>query len=342
MVSTHAIYRVANSAFSVNDLLNGLLRIITNSFKSNKVTIILSQNGKKNFLKYTLQKHKKVNITRGRKNILNKTEEFVLKTSKTIFHLHFIAVPLLFINNLGLLSIRRSSKDIPFESYDKEMLVALTEEIAIVLRNYQLYEDQQKTVIGAVKAMTKFLDKRAPTSHINMEFFSSVIQKLAKKTNLNNSQILSLKYAAMLHDAGKLDIPLDILLKKNAPLTKEEIEIIKKHPVKGAKLIKDLKTLRPIIPIILHHHEKYDGTGYPSNLKKNQIPIEARIMSIIDAFDAMIFGRPYKDRMNLKEAIEEIKKHKSTQFDPKIVDYFVEIVGQKSMQRKLHRLIKKS
>lgn len=84
--------------------------------------------------------------------------------------------------------------------------------------------------------------------------------------------------------------------------------------------------MRPVIPIIMHHHEKYDGTGYPSKLKKLQIPYGARIMAVADAFEAMVYGRPYRERMDINSAVKEIKKKGGTQFDPRVVDAFLKIV----------------
>ena len=128
-----------------------------------------------------------------------------------------------------------------------------------------------------------------------------------------------------MHDAGKADIPAAILT-KTTKLTDEEYDIIKKHPVKGAQILRPLQVLRPVIPIIMHHHEKYNGAGYPSRLKGEQIPLGARIMSVADAFEAMVYGRPYRQRRDIDSAIREIKKKSGTQFDPKIVEAFLRVI----------------
>ena len=129
----------------------------------------------------------------------------------------------------------------------------------------------------------------------------------------------------MLHDAGKVDIPLEILT-KTTKLTPGEYRIIKRHPVKGAQILRHLQILKPVIPIIMYHHEKYNGTGYPSRLKKRQIPQGARIMAVADAFEAMVYGRPYRQRLDIASAIKEIKKKSGTQFDPKVVEAFLKVV----------------
>jgi len=142
---------------------------------------------------------------------------------------------------------------------------------------------------------------------------------------LDEKQLQSLKYASLLHDAGKADIPAEILT-KTTKLTDEEYSIIKKHPVRGAQILRPLQILRPAIPIIMYHHEKYNGTGYPSQLKGGQIPLGARIMSVADAFEAMVYGRPYRQRMDIASAIKEVKKKSGSQFDPKVVEVFLKVI----------------
>jgi HD-GYP domain-containing protein (c-di-GMP phosphodiesterase class II) len=135
----------------------------------------------------------------------------------------------------------------------------------------------------------------------------------------------------MLHDTGKVDIPLEILT-KTTKLTPKEYKIIKTHPLKGAQILRPLQILKPVIPIIMHHHERYNGTGYPSKLKKGQIPQGARIMAVADAFEAMVYGRPYRERMSVDIAVREIKKKSGTQFDPKVVEAFLKVakkIGKK-------------
>jgi HD-GYP domain-containing protein (c-di-GMP phosphodiesterase class II) len=115
------------------------------------------------------------------------------------------------------------------------------------------------------------------------------------------------------------------ILTKTTKLTPKEFSIIKRHPLKGAQILRHLQILKPVIPIIMHHHEKYDGTGYPSRLKKGQIPAGARIMAVADAFEAMVYGRPYRERVDINLAIKEIKKKSGTQFDPKVVEAFLKV-----------------
>jgi putative nucleotidyltransferase with HDIG domain len=204
------------------------------------------------------------------------------------------------------------------------MLVTISEQVIIGIKNLQLYEEQQKIVLGSIKSLVTLLDMRVPQEYTHSPFFSRLVTIIAQQMHLDEKQIESLKYASLLHDAGKIDIPLEILT-KTTKLTPKEYKIIKRHPVKGAQILRPLQILRPVVPIIMHHHEKYDGTGYPSKLKKGQIPLGARIMAVADAFEAMVYGRPYRERIDINSAIKEIKKKSGTQFDPRVVEAFLKI-----------------
>ncbi len=192
-------------------------------------------------------------------------------------------------------------------------------------------------MIGYIKSLTHLLDKYIPTSYLHAKSVFRLMKAMGKEMGLSKSEIKSLEYASMLHDAGKLQIPFK-LLKKQRPLTKQEYKIIMKHPKTGVELIKDLGALKPVAPIIMHHHERYDGEGYPSKLKKDEIPLGARILSVIDAFDAMFFGRPYKKKMSLEDVEKELKKQAGVQFDPKIIEHFLKILRKKAMKQFLHIL----
>ena len=130
-----------------------------------------------------------------------------------------------------------------------------------------------------------------------------------------------LEYGAFLHDVGKLEIGRDVL-NKTESLSKTEWDFVHQHPLWGAEILKPIKTLQPVIPAIKHHHENYDGSGYPDGLKGESIPFYARILRVIDSFDAMTTTRPYRRAQSREKALEEITKYSGQQYDPKIVDAF--------------------
>ncbi len=145
---------------------------------------------------------------------------------------------------------------------------------------------------------------------------------LAGILEINDKRTLDdIRKGALLHDVGKIAIP-DSILKKPRPLTQDEWKKIKLHPTLGYGLIKEIKLLEQVGNIILYHHEKYDGTGYPKGLKKEKIPLEARIFALADALDAITSYRPYRKERDFKTAKKEIQAHSGTQFDPRVVDAF--------------------
>lgn len=149
---------------------------------------------------------------------------------------------------------------------------------------------------------------------------------VGKKLGLSDDDLEILKLGGLFHDIGKMGIPDNILLKPTK-LTDDEYAQIKTHPLIGASILSNGTIFKDIIPVVKYHHEKYDGTGYPSKLKGADIPLSARIIAITDTFDAMISKRIYRDALSLDSVKEEFKKCKGTQFDPKLVDIFLDILN---------------
>ena len=152
-----------------------------------------------------------------------------------------------------------------------------------------------------------------------------IVKTLAVYLKVNSDGLKELEYASLLHDIGIIDVPRHILSKRSG-LSSREFKVIRGHTEQSVALIAPVEFLKPVLPIILHHHEKYDGSGYPSGLKKEQIPLGARVLSVVDAFEAMVYGRPYRRRMDIASAIKEVKRKSGTQFDPKIVVAFLKVI----------------
>ena len=131
-----------------------------------------------------------------------------------------------------------------------------------------------------------------------------------------------IKYCGLLHDLGKIAVS-DTILNKPYDLTEDERTQIERHPTEGAAVLSPLSFLRPGISIVRHHHEKFDGTGYPDRLKADKIPLAARILTCADAFDAMTSNRPYRLKMTKEKAFDELKSNAGSQFDPEVVDVFL-------------------
>lgn len=149
--------------------------------------------------------------------------------------------------------------------------------------------------------------------------------ELAKRLKIDKKEIELIRKASGLHDIGKINIPQEILQKPGA-LTKKEYNIIKLHSLIGFEMVKNISEYEELALIVKHHHERYDGKGYPNCLQQTQIPLGSRIICIADAYVAMISERPYRRTFTQSQAIDELIKHKNTQFDPQLVDVFVEMV----------------
>ena len=320
----HSIYRLINSTYELTDLVSRLARLICQIFHAQYCLILLLDSAKQHsILKCVISKKKKSIIDKKAK-ISGGMEKRILKTLSSIRRDNVLGIPMICEDIMGIIIIKRNKNDFSFDGFDQEMLMTIIEQAIIGIKNLQLYEDQQKMILGSIKSLVTLLDTRVPQEYTHSPYFSRLVTALGQQMHLDEKQIESLKYASLLHDTGKVDIPLEILT-KTTKLTTKEYNIIKRHPVKGAQILRPLQILRPVIPIIMHHHEKYNGTGYPSRLKKGQIPQGARIMAVADAFEAMVYGRPYRERMDTNSAIKEIKKKSGTQFDPKVVEAFLKV-----------------
>lgn len=188
-------------------------------------------------------------------------------------------------------------------------------------------EEKDIELVASIKTLISVINAKDRYTYGHSERVVLYSKLLAEKLGLSMEDKSNLIQGSFMHDIGKINISKEILLKK-MPLTKEEWEILKSHPEEGIEIIKPVKSLEKIIPIIKHHHERFDGTGYPNNLKGEEIPYLARVLSVVDSFDAMTSNRPYNKRKTYEEAIVELRKFSGTQFDPSIAEKFIEVIEE--------------
>jgi len=201
----------------------------------------------------------------------------------------------------------------------------------LVQTNHALYDslrdlDESQNIIFTLALALESKDKY---SRGHSERVAEYAVALAGYLGLAEKDKQNLHQAAILHDTGKIGIP-DIILNKPSKLSKEEWEIMKSHPERGAIICSKLKFAQELLPVIRHHHERFDGTGYPDGLKGKAIPYLARIVAIVDAFDAITSQRPYRAAQTLEQALEELGLNAGTQFDPDLALAFVRMYRQKS------------
>lgn len=188
-------------------------------------------------------------------------------------------------------------------------------------------EAEHIDLITSIKTLISVINAKDRYTYGHTERVVMYSRLLGDKLGLSDEDKKTLKYGAYLHDIGKINIAKEILIKK-MPLTNEEWETLKQHPASGVEIIKSVDSLKNVIPLILHHHERYDGRGYPGGLKGEEIPYLARILTVVDSFDAMTSNRPYNTRKTYDEAIIELDKCSGSQFDPDITRAFIEVIKE--------------
>ncbi len=216
----------------------------------------------------------------------------------------------------------------------KEQNTALHKQNVILARRIEestknlarLYEDLRSTYMRTVKVLAHAIDARDHYTHSHSENVAKYAVIIAEELHLSVEQIETVREACELHDLGKIGIE-DSILMKPGPLTSQEWEMIKKHPLIGAQILEPLTFLDSVIDLVKQHHEHYDGTGYPEGLTGQDILFGSRIIHLADAYDAMRSPRSYrKIPFSKEETILEIKMHSGTQFDPKVVEAFLKVV----------------
>ena len=187
------------------------------------------------------------------------------------------------------------------------------------------YEQLEKAYLESIEVLRYTVEAKDPYTRGHSDRVSEYSVLIGKKMGLSDDELKTLQIGGLFHDVGKIGIPDSILLKE-AKLTDDEYSQIKNHPTIGAHILQNATIFKDIIPIVKHHHEKYDGNGYPGKLKGEEIPFMARIAAVADTFDAMTSKRSYRDPLSLDIVKAEIEKYSGTQFDPEIAKVFLNIL----------------
>jgi len=228
-------------------------------------------------------------------------------------------------NCIGALCLIRTKDIHKFTTGQLSTFSLFAGKAALSIENTKLYTELEDSYLDAVGALANAIETRDKytAGHTDRVWKNSL--GIAKILKWNQDKIKELRMGAILHDIGKIGAP-DAILNKPGPLTPEEQAVMKTHPELGAHIIREIKFLQPALPYILYHHERFDGNGYPDGLKGDNIPIQGRLLAVVDTFDAIITDRPYRKGRSIDEAVEEIKRNSGTQFDPVIVEVFLEAI----------------
>lgn len=260
------------------------------------------------------------------KKVMDEKMPYLIKDGKKSGSL--MAIPLRIRSEVfGILVSLRRDEALPFNERDLYFSNFLTEKASSLIENLALYENIYENLFSTLYAFVEAIEARDPYTKQHSTRVSSYAISIATAMGCSQGEIDGLNVAGNLHDIGKIGIPDHILLKPNK-LTDEEYEFIKKHPVIGSNIVKHLYMWTDEQKIIRHHHERWDGQGYPDQLSGEDIPFLSRILAVADVYDAMTSDRSYRKRLKDDNVVKVIKENKGTQFDPKIVNAFLKLYKQ--------------
>ncbi|MDX2118340.1 MAG: HD-GYP domain-containing protein [Planctomycetota bacterium] len=216
-----------------------------------------------------------------------------------------------------LLAGGKGGRDPDISSYDLQLFEAAAGYIVAFLQNASLYDEQRQLFMGTVRALTATIDAKDRYTRGHSERVAHLAQRLAVALGMPLETADRYRLAGVVHDVGKIGVPEAVICKQGR-LTDEEFAYIKKHPEIGYHILKDLVPLRDVLPGVLHHHERYDGKGYPHGLAGEEIPMIARVLAVADTFDAMSSTRSYRPALPRERVLAEFEKCAGTQFDPQV------------------------
>ena len=216
--------------------------------------------------------------------------------------------------------------DRPFRSDDPEHIKLLVEFAANGYSRIQMAEKLEMHYIETIEALASALEARDPYTQAHTGRIRELSMGVALSLRIPSDERQAVHLGSLLHDVGKIGIS-DSILQKNGPLSDDEWATMRRHPEIGERMLRGIDFLRPALPVVRHHHERWDGKGYPDGLKGNEIPLPARIVSACDAFDAMTTDRPYREALSVGYALEEIDRVAGSQLDPLCATLLIEVVS---------------
>ncbi|MFZ5801126.1 MAG: HD domain-containing phosphohydrolase [Candidatus Omnitrophota bacterium] len=225
---------------------------------------------------------------------------------------------------LAVLNVSSKKTEEPFTSEDIRFLKGIAAEAAIAINSATLYDELQRSYLETITALASTIDAKDPYTYRHSEHVAKFSLAIAEEMKLNQEEIENLKTASLLHDIGKIAIR-DGILSKPGKLTDEEFQEIQKHSAKGEEILNVVPFLKKPAGLVRHHHEWYDGGGYPDHIRAHEIELGARIIAVADSLDAMISDRPYRKALTLEEAFAEMKRKSGSQFDPELVGVLLKL-----------------
>ncbi|HEX5725598.1 MAG TPA: HD domain-containing phosphohydrolase [Longimicrobiaceae bacterium] len=238
---------------------------------------------------------------------------------------NFVVTTVVLLKNLDGVILVADKPTGEFEADDVEALLSVGDQAAVAVENRHLERELQSAYVSTVSMLADAVEAKDPYTHGHCEMASRFARLIARRMELPEYDRAVVCYAALLHDVGKIGVS-DGVLHKPGPLLPEEVELMRAHVRVGHDLLSNVPALRAVADVVLHHHERYDGSGYPDGMRGEEIPVPARIVAVVDAYCAMITRRSYKEAFSDAEAREELQRCAGTQFDPDVVSIFLAVL----------------
>jgi putative nucleotidyltransferase with HDIG domain len=229
------------------------------------------------------------------------------------------------INLLGILNINRINVIKHFTENDLHKANIFASQIALAVENAYLFKELTALYMSTIRSLANAIDAKDHYTNKHSEHVAELAVAIANEMGLTIPELLKIQQASQIHDLGKIGIH-DFIINKTGKLSDQEMEEIKSHPLKGAQILEPIGFLSDIVELIKQHHERFDGSGYPYGLKGEKICLEARIIAVADAYDAMISDRPYRKALTKEQAITELNKYSNIQFDKRVVAAFLKVL----------------
>jgi putative nucleotidyltransferase with HDIG domain len=222
---------------------------------------------------------------------------------------------------LGVINVGSRGYPARFTDQHTQVLETLAAQLAVALRNARAMRGQEDLYFGTLRALAMAMETKDPFAHGATERIAEIAEALARELGMDERQAESLRVAALLHDIG-MEAAGEAVRSADRPLTLTERGLLTMHPVIAADILREVPALKDVAPIVYHHHERFDGTGYVGGLAGDEIPLGSRVLSLVDAYTAMTSPRPWRRAMEVPEALAEVRRNAGTQFDPRVVDAF--------------------